>query len=229
CRQSGHVQAAAAGRRPGRPADRRVPRDRGEREHRQLAAGRQVRRPGLPARGRGRPLRDRPAPVDVRLRGAVRYDTGPPDRMDRPPARALRRARQGHGRQLPRAAGAGGVHRDPAGLAGGVHLSVGPGVAQRRVTLTVALPLDPGPPDPGPLEPGPLAPGPLAPGPLDPGPLDPGPLVPFPLVFGGGSIGGLFAPVSDDEAAQTLEAAWEAGIRAFDTAPHYGVGLSERR
>jgi len=49
------------------------------------------------------------------------------------------------------------------------------------------------------------------------------PLGPFPLVFGGGSIGGLYAPVSDDAAAETLEAAWEAGIRAFDTAPHYGV------
>ena len=55
------------------------------------------------------------------------------------------------------------------------------------------------------------------------------PLGPLPLVFGGGSIGGLYAPVSEDEAARTLEAGWEAGIRAFDTAPHYGVGLSERR
>jgi D-threo-aldose 1-dehydrogenase len=49
------------------------------------------------------------------------------------------------------------------------------------------------------------------------------------LVFGGAPIGGLFNPVSDDEAQATLEAAWAAGIRAFDTAPHYGVGLSERR
>lgn len=30
-------------------------------------------------------------------------------------------------------------------------------------------------------------------------------------------------------AAATLEAAWTAGICAFDTAPHYGVGLSEQR
>jgi D-threo-aldose 1-dehydrogenase len=60
-------------------------------------------------------------------------------------------------------------------------------------------------------------------------PLHPGPLGSFPLVFGGAPIGGLYAPVSDDEAAQTLQAAWEAGIRSFDTAPHYGVGLSERR
>ncbi|HTZ29057.1 MAG TPA: aldo/keto reductase [Streptosporangiaceae bacterium] len=49
------------------------------------------------------------------------------------------------------------------------------------------------------------------------------------LVFGGAPIGGLFAAVDDDAAQATLEAAWEAGIRAFDTAPHYGVGLSESR
>jgi aryl-alcohol dehydrogenase-like predicted oxidoreductase len=49
------------------------------------------------------------------------------------------------------------------------------------------------------------------------------------MMFGGAPIGGLFAPVGDDAAAATLEAAWAAGIRAFDTAPHYGVGLSERR
>jgi D-threo-aldose 1-dehydrogenase len=51
----------------------------------------------------------------------------------------------------------------------------------------------------------------------------------LPLVFGGAPIGGLYTPVSDDDAAGTLAAAWEAGLRAFDTAPHYGVGLSERR
>jgi len=49
------------------------------------------------------------------------------------------------------------------------------------------------------------------------------------LVFGGAPIGGLYAPVSDETAAATLQAAWDAGIRAFDTAPHYGVGLSEQR
>jgi D-threo-aldose 1-dehydrogenase len=50
-----------------------------------------------------------------------------------------------------------------------------------------------------------------------------------PLVFGGAPIGGLYAPVSGKAAAGTLQAAWDAGIRAFDTAPHYGVGLSEQR
>ena len=49
------------------------------------------------------------------------------------------------------------------------------------------------------------------------------------MVFGGAPIAGLYAPVSEETAAQALEAAWAAGIRAFDTAPHYGVGLSEQR
>ena len=49
------------------------------------------------------------------------------------------------------------------------------------------------------------------------------------LVFGGAAIGGLYAPVSDEAAAATLQSAWDAGIRAFDTAPHYGAGLSEQR
>jgi D-threo-aldose 1-dehydrogenase len=48
-------------------------------------------------------------------------------------------------------------------------------------------------------------------------------------MFGGAPIGGLYAPVSAEAAAGTLAAAWDAGIRAFDTAPHYGVGASERR
>ena len=49
------------------------------------------------------------------------------------------------------------------------------------------------------------------------------------MVFGGAPIGGLYLPVRDDQAAAALEAAWAAGIRAFDTAPHYGAGLSEQR
>lgn len=49
------------------------------------------------------------------------------------------------------------------------------------------------------------------------------------LAFGGAGIGNLYAPVTDEAAAATVGAAWEAGIRCFDTAPHYGLGLSERR
>jgi D-threo-aldose 1-dehydrogenase len=35
--------------------------------------------------------------------------------------------------------------------------------------------------------------------------------------------------VSDDDARAAIDAAWDGGIRTFDTAPHYGLGLSERR
>ena len=49
------------------------------------------------------------------------------------------------------------------------------------------------------------------------------------LGFGGGPLGGLFAPLDDDTAAGALAAAWDCGIRYFDTAPHYGIGQSERR
>lgn len=49
------------------------------------------------------------------------------------------------------------------------------------------------------------------------------------LSFGGAPIGNLFTEVSDDDATAAIDAAWEGGIRTFDTAPHYGLGLSERR
>jgi D-threo-aldose 1-dehydrogenase len=49
------------------------------------------------------------------------------------------------------------------------------------------------------------------------------------LGFGGGPLGGLFAPLDDDTAAGALAAAWDCGIRYFDTSPHYGIGHSERR
>jgi D-threo-aldose 1-dehydrogenase len=49
------------------------------------------------------------------------------------------------------------------------------------------------------------------------------------LGFGGASIGGLFAPVANDDAIATLRHAWDLGIRYFDTAPLYGYGASERR
>jgi D-threo-aldose 1-dehydrogenase len=49
------------------------------------------------------------------------------------------------------------------------------------------------------------------------------------LGFGGGPLGGLFTPLDDDTAAGALTAAWDGGIRYFDTSPHYGIGQSERR
>ncbi len=47
--------------------------------------------------------------------------------------------------------------------------------------------------------------------------------------FGGASIANLFTSVTDDEAHAAVQAAWDAGIRFFDTAPHYGLGLGKRR
>lgn len=49
------------------------------------------------------------------------------------------------------------------------------------------------------------------------------------LGYGAANVGNLFRPLSDDESWAVLEAAWDSGIRYFDTAPHYGLGLSERR
>jgi D-threo-aldose 1-dehydrogenase len=49
------------------------------------------------------------------------------------------------------------------------------------------------------------------------------------LAFGAAAIGNLFTEVDEEAARATVDAAWDGGIRAFDTAPHYGLGLSERR
>jgi D-threo-aldose 1-dehydrogenase len=49
------------------------------------------------------------------------------------------------------------------------------------------------------------------------------------LSFGGAAIGNLFTAVTDEAARAAVDAAWDGGIRTFDTAPHYGLGLSERR
>jgi D-threo-aldose 1-dehydrogenase len=49
------------------------------------------------------------------------------------------------------------------------------------------------------------------------------------LGFGAAPIGNLYREVPEQEALDAVSAAWEGGIRYFDTAPHYGLGLSERR
>lgn len=49
------------------------------------------------------------------------------------------------------------------------------------------------------------------------------------LGYGAANVGNLHRALTDDEAHAVLEAAWGTGIRYFDTAPHYGLGLSERR
>lgn len=49
------------------------------------------------------------------------------------------------------------------------------------------------------------------------------------LGYGAANLGNLFRVLTDEEAWAVLDAAWEAGVRSYDTAPHYGLGLSERR
>lgn len=49
------------------------------------------------------------------------------------------------------------------------------------------------------------------------------------LGFGCASLGNLYHPVSDVDAGEILDSAWSSGFRYYDTAPHYGQGLSERR
>jgi D-threo-aldose 1-dehydrogenase len=49
------------------------------------------------------------------------------------------------------------------------------------------------------------------------------------LSLGCAQLGNLYRAIGDDEARATVDAAWERGVRYFDTAPHYGLGLSERR
>ncbi|SNT17281.1 D-threo-aldose 1-dehydrogenase [Streptosporangium subroseum] len=49
------------------------------------------------------------------------------------------------------------------------------------------------------------------------------------LGFGAAPIGNLYTPLNDNEARAAIDAAWDHGVRYFDTAPHYGLGLSELR
>ncbi|MFF8477223.1 aldo/keto reductase [Streptomyces sp. NPDC015414] len=49
------------------------------------------------------------------------------------------------------------------------------------------------------------------------------------LGFGTAPLGNMFRAIPDEEARATVEAAWDQGIRYFDTAPFYGAGLAEER
>jgi D-threo-aldose 1-dehydrogenase len=49
------------------------------------------------------------------------------------------------------------------------------------------------------------------------------------LGFGAAPLGNLYQAMTDEQAQAMLELAWNKGFRYFDTAPHYGQGLSERR
>ncbi|QEI05828.1 aldo/keto reductase [Pigmentiphaga aceris] len=52
---------------------------------------------------------------------------------------------------------------------------------------------------------------------------------PFRFGLGGTQIGNIFEPISEAQAQSVLQAAWDSGVRYFDTSPFYGYGLSEYR
>lgn len=52
---------------------------------------------------------------------------------------------------------------------------------------------------------------------------------PTEMGFGAAQLGNLFRETDDPTSLAAVDAAWDGGIRYFDTAPHYGLGLSERR
>ena len=52
---------------------------------------------------------------------------------------------------------------------------------------------------------------------------------PFKFGMGGVPLGNEFSVATDDDANAILEAAWSAGVRYYDVAPWYGLGLAERR
>ncbi|MDS9469156.1 aldo/keto reductase [Paracoccus sp. MBLB3053] len=54
-------------------------------------------------------------------------------------------------------------------------------------------------------------------------------LLPGRIGFGSAPLGNMFRDIPEDEARQTVDAAWASGIRYFDTAPFYGAGLAELR
>ncbi|MFI5853232.1 aldo/keto reductase [Streptomyces parvulus] len=54
-------------------------------------------------------------------------------------------------------------------------------------------------------------------------------LLPGRLGLGTAPLGSMFRDVTDEEAAATVDAAWDHGIRYYDTAPFYGAGLAEIR
>lgn len=54
-------------------------------------------------------------------------------------------------------------------------------------------------------------------------------VLPGKLGFGTAPLGNMFRNISDEEAAATVQAAWDQGIRYYDTAPFHGAGLAEIR
>ena len=52
---------------------------------------------------------------------------------------------------------------------------------------------------------------------------------PFKFGMGGVPLGNEFEVVTDEDAYGAIQAAWTAGVRYYDMAPWYGLGLAERR
>lgn len=50
-----------------------------------------------------------------------------------------------------------------------------------------------------------------------------------PVGYGAAALGNLYQALADDEWPEIVPAAWAGGVRYFDVAPHYGLGLAERR
>ena len=53
--------------------------------------------------------------------------------------------------------------------------------------------------------------------------------LPGKLGFGTAPLGNMFRNIPEEEALATVDAAWEHGVRYFDTAPFYGAGMAEIR
>ncbi|MFI2415143.1 aldo/keto reductase [Streptomyces sp. NPDC018947] len=54
-------------------------------------------------------------------------------------------------------------------------------------------------------------------------------ILPARLGLGTAPLGNMFRAIPDEDAHATVEAAWDQGIRYYDTAPFYGAGLAEER
>jgi len=54
-------------------------------------------------------------------------------------------------------------------------------------------------------------------------------ILPGNLGFGAAPLGNMFRDIPEQEALATVNAAWDDGIRYYDTAPFYGAGLAEIR
>ncbi|GAB2600267.1 aldo/keto reductase [Pseudactinotalea suaedae] len=60
--------------------------------------------------------------------------------------------------------------------------------------------------------------------------MSPAPISPYPRFgLGTAAAGNLYRHRSDEQVRELFRAAWDAGVRYYDSAPHYGLGLSERR